>query len=263
MSKVFVFNYARCNGCRSCQISCKDEHCDQPWLPYSEAQPLIGQFWLNVDEKVRGQVPWVRISYLAKFCNHCRDAPCLAAAGDAAYRRDDGFIIIDPAKAKGRRDLVKTCPIGAIFYNEDKDIPQKCAGCVHLLDNGWSVPRCVEACMTEALQYVDESDVDLSHAEFIDGMEGLLPRVYLYNKPKRFLAGTVFDSVAGEVVIGATVELKAPDGAVVAMLTTDDMGDFKFNQIEPAAYTIAINGIKDVSADVTEIDLSVGDIDIA
>jgi Fe-S-cluster-containing dehydrogenase component len=218
---------------------------------------------MNVEEKVRGQVPWVRIAYLAKLCNHCGDAPCLATAGDAAYRRDDGLVIIDPVKAKGRRDIVASCPIGAIYYNEDKDIPQKCAGCAHLLDNGWDVPRCVDSCMTDALRYIEESEVDLFQAEFIDALAGLSPKVYLLNKPKRFVAGTVFDSAAGEVVIGAVVELKDDKGEITATFTTDDLGDFKFQQIDPGAYTIVINKSKEVEADLTEIDLSVGDIDVA
>jgi Fe-S-cluster-containing dehydrogenase component len=263
MSKVFVFDHSRCNGCRNCQIVCKDEHCDQPWLPYTAAQPLIGQFWLKVEEQVRGQVPWVRLAYLPVFCNHCEDAPCLKIAGEAAYRRDDGLVIFDPAKAKGRRDLVDSCPIGAVYYNDELDIPQKCAGCAHLLDNGWEVPRCVDACMTDALLYVEESEVDKDRAEAIDGLEGLGPRVYVYNKPKRFVAGTVFDSSKDEVIIGATVELRTSNGTVVSTLMTDDMGDFKFDQVPPSAYTVVINGSRKVSADLTDIDRSVGDIDMA
>jgi Fe-S-cluster-containing dehydrogenase component len=262
MSKVFVFNYDRCNGCRNCQIVCKDEYCEQPWLPYSEAQPLTGQFWMNIQEKVRGQVPWVRIAYTATFCNHCEKAPCLNV-GQGAYRRDDGLVLLDPEKSKGNKAIVDACPIGAIYYNDELDMPQKCTGCAHLLDNGWDVPRCVDACSTDALLYIDESEVDLSQAEFLDGMEHLGAKVYLYNKPKRFVAGTIFDSSKGEVVIGTKIDLKDVSGTSVAMLETDDMGDFKFNQVAPGAYTIVINGGKSITADLTEIDLSVGDIDIA
>lgn len=41
MSKAFLIDYNKCNGCYSCQIACKDEFCDQAWLPYSEAQPEL------------------------------------------------------------------------------------------------------------------------------------------------------------------------------------------------------------------------------
>ena len=261
MAKVFVFDFKHCNGCFNCQIACKDEHCDQPWLPYAEAQPLTGQFWCKVNQTVRGQVPWVLVSYEAVFCNHCADAPCMKAGGDAVYRLDNGMVIIDPKKAKGQKALVDSCPIGAIYYNEALDIPQKCTGCAHLLDDGWDEPRCVDACATGGLRYVEESEIDLSQAETLEALDGFGPKVYYLNRPKRFIAGTVVDLGADEVVIGANVDLLDASGAVVASQVTDDFGDFKFDQIAKGAYTVSVAG-KKVAADVSEIDLSLGDVAI-
>ena len=39
MGKVFVFDAAKCNGCRNCQIACKDEHVDNEWAPWAKPQP--------------------------------------------------------------------------------------------------------------------------------------------------------------------------------------------------------------------------------
>jgi Fe-S-cluster-containing dehydrogenase component len=260
--KVFLVNFNRCNGCRNCQIVCKDEFCEQPWLPYSEAQPLTGQFWMNVRETVRGQVPWVRISYQPTFCNHCSEAPCLAAAPDAVYRRADGLVIIDPAKALGRRELADACPLGAIFYNEQLGLPQKCTGCAHLLDNGWTVPRCVDACPTDALLYVDYSEVDKERAEFLNEVSPFGPRVYFYHKPKRFIAGTVFNSEIDEICEGERVALLHSEKGLIAEQLTDDFGDFTFDQIEAGLYTVSVAG-QNLTADVRERDLSLGDIDLA
>jgi Fe-S-cluster-containing dehydrogenase component len=263
MSKVFVVDVNHCNGCFNCQVVCKDEHCNQPWLPYAEAQPMTGQYWCRVDQQERGQVPWVRVAYKPVFCNHCGDeAPCKKIGGEAIYTREDGLVIIDPAKAKGLRQLVDACPIGAIFYNDELDIAQKCTGCAHLLDNGWGAPRCVDACATDALRYVEESEVDLSTAEILEGVAGLGGRVYYLNLPKRFIAGTVVDVADDEVVIGAAVELKDSAGDVVATLISDELGDFKFDQIEKGAYTVSVAG-RDFAANVTERDLSLGDCDVS
>ncbi|MDR1184357.1 MAG: carboxypeptidase regulatory-like domain-containing protein [Coriobacteriales bacterium] len=263
MSKVFVVNVGRCNGCHTCQVACKDEHCKQPWPPYANAQPLTGQFWLKVKEKERGQVPWVRVSYIPTLCNHCADAPCVNLAGEAVYRREDGLVIIDPTKASGLKDLVAACPIGAIFYNDELDLPQKCTGCAHLLDNGWEVPRCVDACPTDALLYVEESTVDVSAAMTLPELEGLGPRVYYQNYPKRFVAGCVVDAEIEEVIIGAHVSLLNAGGEV-SSLQTDDFGDFKFDQVDADDYTIKItaDGYAELSvaADVTNIDRSLDDI---
>jgi len=54
--KAFVIDVARCNGCYSCQIACKDEHVGNDWTPYTKPQPDTGQFWLKQNEFVRGTV---------------------------------------------------------------------------------------------------------------------------------------------------------------------------------------------------------------
>ena len=265
MSKVFVVDIDKCNGCHNCQVACKDEHCNQAWPPYAEAQPLTGQFWVKVKEKERGQVPVVRLSYIPWMCNHCEDAACMKAAPDAVHRREDGLVIIDSEKAKGKREIADACPVGAVYYNEELDLPQKCTGCAHLLDNGWDVPRCVDACPTEALRYVEESEVDLNEATTLSELDGAGPRVYYLNYPKRFVAGLVFDPEMEEVVIGAEVKLIGSDGKTLET-TTDDFGDFKFDQVEADVYRIDLSADgysdKSVQADVREIDRFVGDIEL-
>ncbi|MDR2107936.1 MAG: (4Fe-4S)-binding protein [Coriobacteriales bacterium] len=265
MTKAFLIDFNRCNGCRNCQIACKDEHCEQAWLPYAEAQPIIGHYWMNVKEKTRGQVPVVKVSYQPTLCTHCQDAPCVAAGKGAVYQREDGLVIIDPGKAVGLRELVDACPLGAIYYNEELSLPQKCTGCAHLLDDGWSVPRCVDACATEALLYLDVAEIDLSKAETLEQTAAFGPRVYYLNRPRRFIAGLVFDGTINEVLIGARVELLDGEGRVLSSVRTDDFGDFRFNQIEPAVYQLTVFsdlGTRTFNVDTREQDRYVGDIDM-
>ena len=107
---------------------------------------------------MRGQVPKVRVSYVMHRCQHCENAPCMAAAPEAVYRREDELVIVDPEKAAGRRELVEACPYGAIFWNEELAIPQKCTGCAHLVDAG-EAPHCVDVCPHGALRFGDEEDL--------------------------------------------------------------------------------------------------------
>ena len=157
MSKVFVIDVAKCSGCHNCQLACKDEHCENDWRPYAAPQPPTGQFWCKVTEHPRGTIPKVKIHYIPTICNHCRTAPCLSAAQNGAvYRRDDGLVVIDPEKAAGQKQLVEACPYGAIYWNEELQLPQKCTMCAELLDDPdylsylgdpkLKKPRCVEAC---------------------------------------------------------------------------------------------------------------------
>ena len=239
--KAFLIDVAKCNGCHNCQISCKDEHCGTEWMPYAADQPMTGHFWCKVEEKVRGSVPVVRVSYTPLVCGHCDDAPCAAAAKDGAvYRHDDGLVVIDPAKAKGQRAIMDACPMGAIYWNEELNLPQKCTGCAHLVDEG-KVPHCVDLCATGALRFGDEEDFadEIANAEVLNPDSGCGPRVYYLNRPHLFIGGEVWDPEANEIIENATITLTMPDGSV-RTTQTDDFGDFWFRRIDAGSYDLKV-----------------------
>lgn len=241
--KTFIVDIDRCIGCHSCQLVCKDEHCDNDWMPYAAPQPDTGQFWMKVNEEERGQTPKVRVAYTPIMCQHCEDAPCMKAAKDGAvYRRDDGLVIIDPAKAKDQKAIMDACPYGVVYWNEALSIPQKCTGCAHLLDDGWTVPRCVDACAHDALIFGEEEDLKdlLAEAEDLECAIGTKPRVHYLNVPKRFLAGEVADLEDEEALIGADVTITNLETGKTYTQKTDEFGDFWFKQIEPADYAIDV-----------------------
>lgn len=270
--KGFLIDINKCNGCYNCQVVCKDEHCDQAWLPYSESQPQTGQFWMKVREKERGQVPLVCVSYTPVLCQHCQNAPCEHAAPEGTFeRRDDGLLILKPEKlsAEQAQAVADACPIGAIYVDESRGLAQKCAGCAHLLDDTWKTPRCVDACATEALRFGDIEDFgeEFETAAIIDpALADAKPLVRYLNVPKRFVGGTVITSHDNEVVIGATVCLER-DGEVVEKTQTDDFGDWLFEQIDPACYTITVEGAaamkKSFEADCSEQDIYAGVCDLS
>jgi tetrathionate reductase subunit B len=266
--KVFVHDNSICNGCYNCQIACKDEHVANDWTPYAKPEPETGHFWLKLDEKVRGQVPRVKVAYTPILCNHCDNAPCIKSCPvNAIYKREDGLVILDPVKCTGCKNCVDACPYGVIYFNDGLNIAQKCTGCAHLLDNGWKEPRCVDACPTLALKFMEESEAK----EYITKAEVTKPerkakdkpRVYYLNLPKRFVAGTVYDPVAKEVIIGANVSLTEIDGSKSSYSTkTDSYGDFEFEKLKVGKYNLVIdNGKNKETIKVsTENDVSLGDI---
>ena len=234
MSKVFVFDTSRCNGCYCCQIACKDEHCSNDWTPYAKPQPDTGQFWLKLHEYVCGTVPKVKMHYVPTLCNHCDEAACMAACKveGALYKRQDGLVVIDPEKCTGCASCVSVCQSQAIFLNESLNIAQKCTGCAHLLDSGeWTEPRCVDACPTGALKFMEEDEAQalIAKAELLHPADQK-PRVYYLNVPKKFIAGTLYDPVKKEVAIGAICTLTG-DGNTLTQ-TTDGFGDFWFEGLE-------------------------------
>lgn len=266
--KVFVHDVSICNGCYNCQIACKDEHVANDWTPIAKPQPDTGHFWLKISENVRGQVPRVKVAYYPILCNHCDDAPCMAACKveGGIYKREDGLVIIDPVKCSGCKSCVDACPYGVIYFNEDLNLAQKCTGCAHLLDSGWKEPRCVDACPTLALKFMEESEAKklLKNAEVTkpERQASDKPRTYYLHLPKRFVAGTVYDPKEKEVVIGATVTLAGKGLKKSYTVETDSYGDFEFEGLPVGKFTVTIkNGQKSKEIEVnTEKDVSLGDI---
>lgn len=261
--KTFVIDISRCVGCHSCQIACKDEHCGNDWSPFAKSQPDTGQFWMKVNEHIRGTIPKVKVAYVPVLCQHCVDAPCVTVCADKAiYRRDDGLVVIDPAKCSGCKDCMNACPYHVIYFNDTLNIAQKCTGCAHLLERGWAVPRCVDNCPSGALQFGEESEFDLSGTETLNPEYQLTTRVHYKNLPKRFIAGTVYDPIAEDVEVGAVCTLSGDSSATT---TTNGFGDFWFESLPVGNYTLEIksNGKMKTLADIsTEKDVNLGDIPI-
>jgi Fe-S-cluster-containing dehydrogenase component len=230
----------KCNGCFNCFLSCRDEYFGNDYPGYSAAQPLNGQFWMQVQEIERGEYPKPKVSYIPKPCMHCESAPCIDAAIDGAvYRRDDGIVIIDPVKAKGQEAIVNACPYRVIFWDAEKQLPQKCTMCAHRLDEGEKMPRCVESCPVEALVFgdLDDPDSQIARLSAITATESLHPEfgtdslVQYAGLPKRFVAGEVVcKGKEGECAPGVKVTLSG--GGRKLETVTDIFGDFEFEGLD-------------------------------
>jgi Fe-S-cluster-containing dehydrogenase component len=237
-----IIDVAKCHDCNDCFLSCKDEYWENDFPPYSAAQPRHGHRWINIMRKERGQYPKVDVVYLPVPCMHCDDAPCIKAAKkDAIYKREDGIVVIDPEKAKGQKNLVKSCPYGVIYWNEEKSLPQKCTLCVHLLEDGWKQPRCVQACPTGAMSVVCAEDSEMENIKKSESLEvyhpeyKAKPRVYyknLHRYTRCFVAGSVALQDIDECAEGAEITLRQGAKKVVDKTVTNNYGDFRIDNLE-------------------------------
>ena len=237
-----IIDVAKCHDCNNCFLSCKDEYWENDFPPYSAAQLRHGHKWMNIMRKERGRYPKVDVAYLPIPCMHCDDAPCIKAAKkDAIYKREDGIVVVDPEKAKGQKNLVESCPYGVIYWNEEKSLPQKCTFCVHLLEDGWKEPRCVQVCPTEAMSVVYAEDSEMEKVKKSENLEvyqpqyKAKPRVYyknLYRYTRCFVAGSVALQDIDECAEGAKITLKKGAKKVVDKTVTNNYGDFKIDNLE-------------------------------
>lgn len=253
----------RCMACYACFMACKDEHCG--WSSkLSAPQPHMGQYWMNIKEWERGDNERrIKTATVPMPCSHCQNPACQAAAtvDGAVYKRPDGIVIIDPEKAKGQKQIVDACPIGAIYWNEELQLPQKCTMCAELLDDPeypGKEPRCVEACPNEALIFGDLDDPESKISKRIAAgkvtqlkeLQGIETNVVHLNVPTAFLAGTVFyPAELDEVCIGAHVKATCECGTVYEM-ETNWAGDWEFEDLPlDKTFTIEItmDGYKPVT----------------
>lgn len=265
MGKVMVIDLAICNGCHNCQIACKDEHVANDWSPIAKPQPDTGQFWHKVINLERGTLPKVMVTYHHSMCQHCEEAPCIeACTAKAIYRRPDGIVIIDPDKCRGNKMCISACPYeNVIYFNDDLNIAQKCTFCAHLLDQGWTEPRCSDACPTGALSFGDEEDAKIKEliakAELLKPEVSTRPRVYYLNLPKKWIAGAVYDPEADLCTEGATVTATNQKTGVKVSTTTDNYGDFWLKDLTEGTYTILIEKEGYLTQKLGPIDTSLKD----
>lgn len=243
-----VVDVARCTNCQLCVLACHDEHVGNSFPGYAEEMPKHGHRWIEIKARERGTAPMIDVAYVPVMCQHCDDAPCIKAAeaagiADAIGKRPDGIVVIDPDKAKGRRDLVESCPYGAIWWNEEKQLPQHWIFDAHLIDAGWSEPRAVTVCAPGALSALKVEDEEMRRLAAEEELEalrpdlGTAPRVWYKNMwryTKEFIGGSLEAEADGVVdcVAGAAVALYRGEEKI-AETRSDAYGDFRFDRLEP------------------------------
>jgi Fe-S-cluster-containing dehydrogenase component len=198
-----IIDVAECTNCNLCTLAVMDEYVGNDWPGYTKPMPRHGHRWIDILQKERGQVPMIDVAYVPTMCNHCDNAPCIAKGGEAIRKREDGIMLIDPEKAKGRKDLVEACPYGHIWWNEEFAVLRPEFGTRPRVyyRNLWRYTRCFVGGTLSAEQ------------------------------------GGVVDCIEG-----ARVRL-VKDGNVVAETASDNYGDFKFDRLEENSgrYTIEIS----------------------
>ncbi len=249
-----VIDVEKCFNCNNCTLSCHDEYHDNVFPGIAHGMPKHGGSWIKVQQRETGAVPMVEVSYLPTTCNHCDKPRCMEVARDGAVvKRADGIVVIVPEKARGQKQIVDACPYGAVYWNEERQLPQAWPFDAHLLDAGWKRTRGAQACPTRAMEAVCVEDDEMRRMVQEQGLEvlhpeyGTQPRVYYRNLARWrtvFIGGSVAATRNGfdDCVAGARVELKQA-GKTVATLATDAYGDFRFARlaVDSGTYSVVVS----------------------
>jgi len=202
-----VIDVARCVGCQTCTIACKQEH----GLPPETA-------WRWVADCEVGEYPDVRRLFLPMQCMHCASPPCVPVCPTGASRqRQDGIVWVDAAACVGCGYCAMACPYHARHLVQSAtgyfDTPTpaeraqarpervgvmtKCTFCKERVDGGLerglvpgvdpdATPMCAVACIAGAIVFGDLDDEaskvsrlsKSDRAQVLSPESGTAPRVY-------------------------------------------------------------------------------------
>jgi Fe-S-cluster-containing dehydrogenase component len=261
---AMICDIEKCCGCHSCFLACKDEYVGSAHPPFTAPQGE-NQQWMRVREVEYGTGSKVKVDYIPIMCQQCEEPACGRGAPEGAVcARADGIVVFDTEKAKGAKDIVKNCPYGAVFWNEEKQLPQKCTMCAHMLEAGEKTTRCVECCPTGALVFGDlddpQSEISKLAKAKAEKLEAFMPgyatspRVKYLSLPKPFVSGElIYGDAPGEPPAGLPIKLSCAESGEAFETVSDYMGDFEFKALNRSSVyrlTIKADGYKPVERTV-------------
>lgn len=128
-----------CVGCLACRMACQNEH----QLPSDQ------RFIRNVEVEV-GEYPQTVRQFVMMQCQHCEEAPCIAACPNgSSHRLPNGIVVVNEATCVGCGYCIEACPYEARYLTGEPRVARKCDLCKDRLLQGRR-PACVETCLTGA-----------------------------------------------------------------------------------------------------------------
>ncbi|MGL4859895.1 MAG: DMSO/selenate family reductase complex B subunit [Enterobacteriaceae bacterium] len=153
MSKQYGFyiDSSKCTGCKTCQVSCKDEKDLQLGPKFRRIYEYGGGHWSKVGSVWQQNV---FSYYLSIACNHCSKPTCVEGCPTGAMhkRNEDGLVVIDQSLCVGCRYCEMRCPYGAPQFDSSSKLMSKCDGCYQRVAKG-EKPVCVNSCPQRALDF--------------------------------------------------------------------------------------------------------------
>ncbi|MDH5790549.1 MAG: 4Fe-4S binding protein [Candidatus Bathyarchaeota archaeon] len=120
MSRLAVFDVERCVGCQLCMFACNRR--------FGNGGLAKSAIW------VRSAGGFER-GFVVIVCRACPDPPCMKVCPTDALRpRKGGGVILDVSKCIGCKLCVDTCPVKAVFWDDESNKPNICTHCGYCID---------------------------------------------------------------------------------------------------------------------------------
>lgn len=118
------------------------------WDDDLAGSPDIASLDPNLEREIQLEFERVFMFYLPRICNHCLNAPCVAACPSGAIykREEDGIVLVDQGRCRGWRFCVSACPYKKVYFNWATHKAEKCTFCYPRIENGLPTV-CSETCV--------------------------------------------------------------------------------------------------------------------
>jgi len=135
MDKFIEVNIEKCTACRICEFTCSLHH-------FGEINPAKSRIKVHIVSK--------DFFYYPNVCQQCAKAPCVESCPTEALKRNEetGAIEVIQEDCIGCRKCLRACPFGAMGFNAEEKIADKCDLC-------GGDPECVKYCFYGALEFKD------------------------------------------------------------------------------------------------------------
>ena len=135
-------DYARCSGCRRCEIVCSLSHEGRIWPEASRVRVFM-------------LVPGVEVPHL---CAQCHDYPCIEAcpAGALSVNKETEAVVVDKEKCTACGLCIDACPGKVPYLHPGENYAVICDLCE-------GKPKCVEACTQGKWNALQTIEKDESH----------------------------------------------------------------------------------------------------
>ena len=163
-----------CVACDACVVVCKEEN---------DVPDGFSRDW--TEQQMSGTFPNLDLELFSNRCQHCSNAPCVAACPTKASYIKDGLVLIDRDLCVECKHCIAACPYGARYHFAGQWV-DKCTFCDHRIGTGRST-ACVEICPTRSLVFGDLDDpqseisklLKTRKIKFLKEFEGTKPKYIL------------------------------------------------------------------------------------